>query len=86
LAESALFRAMIETFLVPKLARSPHALVVPFGPAASSAVEHVVRCGQIDPKRVLRGFPHPSGGNGHRKKTFERNATDLRAQIVEFSV
>ena len=43
---------------------------------APDAVGLLVSEGRLDAERCLRGFPHPSGADGHRKVQFDarRNA------------
>ncbi|MXY54702.1 MAG: hypothetical protein F4Y86_19550 [Gammaproteobacteria bacterium] len=53
----------------------PDALVVPLGPA----VEEALRLIDFNERRVLTGFPHPSGANRGRHATFVRQrAPELR--------
>jgi hypothetical protein len=77
-----LFREMLTALLLPRLKRAPSALIVPFGVSASSGLNFLVREGHIDGSRVLTGFPHPSGANGHRSKLFESNRARLRAELA----
>lgn len=60
-----------------ELMLTPDALVVPFGRAASQAVHACADAGYLDRNRCLFGFPHPSGGNGHRASHFARDREQL---------
>lgn len=75
-------RRMIESILASELEAIAGALVVPLGKAAQSATDHLISRDQLDPARVLRGFPHPSGANGHRKREFALNLPLLRSQVA----
>jgi hypothetical protein len=79
-----LFREMLETLLAPTLAAMPRALIVPLGLAASAGVVYAVEWAGQDRSRVLVGFPHPSGANGHRKRQFAAGAEAMRAQLARW--
>jgi len=53
--------------------RRPDAIVIPLGRQATSAVD----LAGVDPQRVLYGFPHPSGANGHRLAQHRANQDQL---------
>ena len=74
-------RAMIEKILVPELASVPDALVIPLGKAVERTLVHLSERGLLPINRVLRGFPHPSGANGHRKKLFELSQQHMKSQV-----
>jgi hypothetical protein len=63
---SPILRAFASQVLATELATFPDALIVPLGRAAETAVALT----GIASERVLAGFPHPSGANGHRAKNF----------------
>ncbi|MFC5061621.1 hypothetical protein [Actinomycetospora atypica] len=73
-----LLRAFAERVLAAALTSAPDALVVPLGVAA----EQGFRLAGVDPARVLSGFPHPSGGNGHRVAFFARERSQLSAAVT----
>jgi hypothetical protein len=74
-------RAMLERLCAPELARVEDALIVPLGKAAEEGLEHLTRLGALRAERVLRGFPHPSAANAHRKVEFARAKPDLEWQV-----
>jgi hypothetical protein len=78
-------KRMVETVLAQELSRVGEAFIVPLGKATAQAVEHLVTCGRLDHMRVLNGFPHPSGANGHRSGQFARNRPSMRRQWQRFS-
>ncbi|GAA4841008.1 hypothetical protein GCM10023201_33910 [Actinomycetospora corticicola] len=78
LGRHPLLRAFAERVLAAALASAPDALVVPLGVAA----EQGVRLAGVDPGRVLSGFPHPSGGNGHRVAFYARERSRLTEAVT----
>jgi hypothetical protein len=86
LPKTRLFREMIDVLLAPRLIAAPNALIVPLGMSASTGVCHLIDQGLIDRGRVLIGFPHPSGNNGHRKAQFAERREDLERQLRQWSV
>lgn len=79
--QEPLFVEMLERLLAPLLSAVPKALIVPFGDSACRGILYLSKQGLIDDRLVLRGFPHPSGANGHRKRIFTENKADLRRQL-----
>src|SRR5207245_492838 len=69
---------------VSRINRIPKALVIPLGKAAPSVAELLVHEGLVDGWRFLMGFPHPSGGNGHRIREYNENLGRLRAGVATF--
>jgi hypothetical protein len=61
---------MLEELLAPELSSVPNALVVPLGQSVERALEYLTERNVLPSTRWLRGFPHPSGSNGHRKRLF----------------
>jgi len=76
-----LFIDMLESLLGPTLQGMPDALIIPFGRWATAAVLYLAGRGFINAARVLGGFPHPSGANGHRHVIFAQNARSMRKQL-----
>ena len=76
-----LFTDMLESLLGPTLKGMPKALIIPFGRWAESAALYVAERGFVDPARVLKGLPHPSGANAHRPALFAQNAASMRSQL-----
>jgi hypothetical protein len=72
-----LLRAFARQVLATNLAMTPDALVIPLGQATARAVALT----GVDPRRVLRGLPHPSGANGHRRGQYVR-AREAMARTV----
>lgn len=77
--------AFIDQVLAAELAATPEALVIPFGGAASQAVDRALQAADLPAGRALRGFPHPSGANGHRKRQFEANRDRLSQAVTDWA-
>ena len=67
--------------LAPELSQIPEAVFVPLGRAVESLLTVLEAERRIPAGRVLCGFPHPSGANGHRVKQFTANRESLRKQL-----
>jgi hypothetical protein len=85
LTTSPVLSSLVRQILGGDLAMTPDALLIPLGVAAQSAVDFLTNEGIIDASRCLRGFPHPSGANGHRLRHYVQRADRLRSEIAEWS-
>lgn len=81
---SQVFTEMLETILAPTLAAMSDALVIPFGVCVEKALGYLVDHDLLDPSRVLWGFPHPSGGNGHRAAFLAANAPGMKRRLTHW--
>lgn len=61
-------------------------LIIPLGINVSNALKYLADQGLIEPKHILAGFPHPSGGNGHRHKQFVENKEAMAEKLNEHFV
>ena len=59
------------------------ALIIPLGVNVSNALNYLVDQGLVAPGNILSGFPHPSGGNGHRHKQFAENKAAMEEKLNE---
>ncbi|MGV3464464.1 MAG: hypothetical protein ACO1OT_04125 [Heyndrickxia sp.] len=59
-------------------------LIIPLGVNVSRVLMYLAENRYIDQQLILRGFPHPSGGNGHRHKQFAENKEGMKQQIERF--
>lgn len=78
-----LFRSYVEGSFADEMAVLEDALILPMGINVRRAVETLVDKGIIAPERVVSGFPHPSGGNGHRHRIFAENRESMRRHIAD---
>lgn len=83
--KTAPLRFLIENVLIEELQLVHDAIIIPLGRSVSEALSHVADAGQLDRNRCLRGFPHPSGANGHRKRELLERRERLRRQLKEWT-
>lgn len=76
-----LFRHLLGDLLAADLQHMPSALIVPLGKAVEQALDWLVERGDLQEERILRGFPHPSGANGHRHKQYAERQAGLQARV-----
>jgi len=85
LTRHPVLRSLVRASLGARVAMTPDALVVPLGKAAQDAVSLLAADGLIDPGRSLTGFPHPSGGNGHRVRQYAANREGLAGHVARWA-
>jgi hypothetical protein len=56
-------------------------LLIPLGAKVSKVLDDLVQKKMVDSKLILNGFPHPSGANGSRKKTFAANKEQMKEKL-----
>lgn len=78
-----LFRPYVEGVFAEEMQELQDALILPMGVNVRRAVEQLVDRGLVDGDRVVSGFPHPSGGNGHRHRIFAENREAMKQHIAE---
>ncbi|WGG46504.1 hypothetical protein [Rossellomorea sp. DA94] len=59
-------------------------LIVPLGVNVSKALTYLAEQGLIDSTSILNGFPHPSGGNGHRHRQFAENKEGMMEKMEAY--
>lgn len=64
---------------VKKVSKIENPLIIPLGVNVSKVLTYF-----YNEKPILRGFPHPSGSNGHRHRQFSENKEDMRRQIENY--
>lgn len=52
-------------------------LIIPLGKAVEEVLDDLVNKNIIKESQILRGFPHPSGANGHRLVQLSENKEDM---------
>jgi hypothetical protein len=83
--EFPILSAFVDQVLAADLDFVPTALVVPLGKAVNDALARLVDAGRVEQGRVLTGFPHPSGLNGHRVRQFGEQKAALSAQVAQWA-
>ncbi|MEH7515062.1 hypothetical protein V7146_20285 [Gottfriedia acidiceleris] len=71
---------IIETF-APEIIRLEHPLIIPLGVNVSKVLSYLTTNEYLNSDSILYGFPHTSGGNGHRHKQFAENKEDMKQKI-----
>lgn len=56
-------------------------LIIPLGVNVSNVLNYLADNQLLDPNSLLLGFPHPSGGNGHRVKQFTEQKSRLQEML-----
>ncbi|MFK8068487.1 MAG: hypothetical protein AB8D52_09590 [Gammaproteobacteria bacterium] len=74
---------MIDEVLGDELDEIGDCLILPLGKSVEYVLDYLVSQGRLDQKRILNGFPHPSGANGHRKKQFAECKKSLKTKIKQ---
>ena len=83
-AKHPVLREMLDVLLAKDIRQSASSIIIPLGKAVESALEYSIGEGRLTPERVLWGFPHPSGANGHRVSQFKSNQRRLKRQLGEW--
>lgn len=52
-----------------------------FIPLGKCVDEQLILSGAIPEERIIHGFPHPSGANGHRFRQLEENLDSINRQL-----
>src|SRR5260221_2415103 len=84
LLEHHVLRNVAETFFADRVNRVRGALIIPLGKVASDVAAHLAARGILDHRRLLVGFPHPSGANGHRAREYAENRDALASRVKEW--
>ena len=78
IGRSPLLTEIVTINLPYELKQLPNALIVPLGKAVEGALALI---GFGESPRLLKGFPHPSGANGHRTKQSKAEYQRLRSAV-----
>lgn len=74
-----LLLAYVKNYFMKDISKIENPLIIPLGVNVSKVLTHF-----YNEKPILRGFPHPSGSNGHRHRQFLENKEDMRRQIENY--
>lgn len=69
----------VENYFIKDMATIENPLIIPLGVNVSKVLDYFYKN-----KSILKGFPHPSGSNGHRHRQFQKNKEDMRKQIENY--
>lgn len=59
-------------------------LIIPLGVNVTGVFEYFIENGYVSPGSVLYGFPHTSGGNGHRHRQFAENKEQMKKKLAGY--
>jgi len=76
---------MLDVILARELEEVGECLILPLGKTVETCLEYSSSMGKVDTDKVLSGFPHPSGANGHRRKQFAERRADLSKMVSRWS-
>ncbi len=71
---------IVNTF-AEEIIRLEHPLIIPLGVNVSKVLNYLTTNDYLNSDSILYGFPHTSGGNGHRHKQFAENKEDMKQKI-----
>tara|TARA_Y100001935_G_scaffold254512_1_gene263787 strand:+ start:103 stop:825 length:723 start_codon:yes stop_codon:yes gene_type:complete len=76
----------INNGLVNEMSLFKSKLIIPLGKTVSEILSQIKSDGNLNENILLDGFPHPSGANGHRKKQFQMNRSDMAKKIKDWKI
>lgn len=59
-------------------------LLIPLGVNVSQLLDYLIENKHIKKHMILRGFPHPSGGNGHRHRQFAEHKEAMKNYLQAY--
>ncbi len=71
---------IVNTFAA-EIIRLERPLIIPLGVNVSKVLTYLTTNDYLNSDTILYGFPHTSGGNGHRHKQFAENKEDMKRKI-----
>lgn len=80
-----LYEAVLGSFL-PEWSQLNQPLVIPLGKSVEAVLHQLLDEKRIQEKRILWGFPHPSGANGYRLKQFQQNKADMQHRLSNLNL
>lgn len=69
----------VRNSFIKDISRLDNPLIIPLGVNVSKALDYFYKN-----QPILKGFPHPSGSNGHRHRQFRENKEEMKRQIDSF--
>lgn len=78
------FREMLDQLLAEEIKNTGNCLILPLGRAVEKMLGYAVTNNLLSTNRILSGFPHPSGANGHRQRQYSEGKAKLKSQIEKW--
>lgn len=82
--KTELLRKHIMESFTKELMSMKNPLIIPLGVNVTAVFDYLVENGYVTPDSVLYGFPHTSGGNGHRHRQFAENKEQMRKKLAGY--
>lgn len=79
-----LLRKYIFQNFAKEITRLHHPLIIPLGVNVSKVLTFLEDNSYLDSDSILHGFPHTSGGNGHRHKQFADNKEAMKHKLKTY--
>ncbi|MBS4219168.1 hypothetical protein KHA96_12655 [Bacillus sp. FJAT-49711] len=73
-----MLKKYVTDYFASEMRKLSNPLIIPLGVNVSNAINYLADNNLLNVKNFLSGFPHPSGGNGHRHKQFADNKTHMQ--------
>jgi hypothetical protein len=83
LLKSEVLKKYVTENFAAELGNLSNPLIIPLGVNVSNALNLLADQGLVASANILSGFPHPSGGNGHRHKQFAENKEAMQEKLKE---
>ncbi|HWK22984.1 MAG TPA: hypothetical protein VNS08_08140 [Ureibacillus sp.] len=81
LLKTELLKKYVTNCFATEMSQLDNPLIIPLGVNVSNALNYLVDNELLDSNAILAGFPHPSGGNGHRVKQFKEHKDQMHEML-----
>ena len=82
--KTELLRKHIMEGFATEISNMDQPLIIPLGINVSKVLTYLAEQKYLDAEHLLLGFPHPSGGNGHRHRQFAENKEQMKDMIRDY--
>ncbi|MEH7226240.1 hypothetical protein V7112_20710 [Bacillus sp. JJ1566] len=83
LKTDVLKKYVLECF-VKEIQSLQNPLIIPLGVNVTGVLDFLSENDYVSPESVLYGFPHTSGGNGHRHRQFVENKDQMKQKLTTY--
>lgn len=81
LLKTDILRKYVTEYFAKEMSNLESPLIIPLGVNVSKVLHYLLDNQLINSSSLLIGFPHPSGGNGHRVKQFNENKIRMKEML-----
>ncbi|MEH7238186.1 hypothetical protein [Bacillus sp. JJ1562] len=82
--KTELLKKYIMESFTKELVSIQNPLIIPLGVNVTGVFNFFAEKGYVSPDSVLYGFPHTSGGNGHRHRQFAKNKEQMKRKLATY--